>query len=95
MIGITPDWLTFKRDIGRVPAHLLSTDDPSGEGDRDAPLSVVHEDDEDQQRDRDDEQDHELDRATLVEDGVAAGGDAGHDVGEDRAGSCPGRCRAG
>ena len=78
-----PGLVDLERDIRRVAAHLLSPDDASGEGDRDAPLAVVHEDNEDQQRDRDEEQDHELDRATLVEDRVAAGGEAGDDVGED------------
>ncbi len=84
MIGITPDWFTFKRDVGGVPTHLLATHDTTRERHRDAALALVHEDNEEQQGDGDHQDDEELDRTTFAPDRLTARGKTRHDVREDQ-----------
>ena len=49
MTGMTPDWLTFKRDVGVLPAVHAATDDTFGELHRDPSLAEfdVHDGDDD------------------------------------------------
>src|SRR5674476_291015 len=81
-----PGRIHLQGDIGARPSVHLAPDDPLGEGHRDTSLALVNEDDDHQQHKRDGNNDPELDFPALLEHGIHAGGDTGHDIGEDEDG---------
>ncbi len=74
----------LQRDVGAAPPVHSATDDPAGEGDRNASLALVEEDDGHQQDEGDGDDDPELELAALGQNRPEPVRDGRHHVGEDQ-----------